>query len=71
MTLKLAAGLLALLFALFMLARNGLLVLAALRGVEPGERRKGRAVIPILNVLLALAILVVAVKGLVGALIRR
>jgi len=71
MDLKVAAGLLALLFALFMLARNGLLVLAVLRGGEPDERRKGRAVIPILNVLLALAILAVAVKGLVGALIRR
>ena len=31
----------------------------------------GRAIIPILNVLLALAILAVAVKGLVGALISR
>ena len=67
MTLQVAAGL----FAIYMLARHAPQAVRALRTAAPGERRMGRAVVPILNVIIALAILVVAVKGLVGALIRR
>jgi hypothetical protein len=68
MALQVTAGL----FAIYMLARHApQAVRALLRSAAPGERRMGRAVVPILNVILALAILVVAVKGLVGALIRR
>jgi len=54
------------LFALVMLARNGPLALRILRG----ERRTG-TVIAALNVVLAVAILVVAVKGLAERLISR
>jgi hypothetical protein len=67
MPLQVAAGL----FALYMLARHVPLAVQAVRKGVPGEGRLGRALVPILNVILALAILVVAVKGLVGALIRR
>jgi hypothetical protein len=67
MILQAAAGL----FALYMLARHVPLAVRALQGRGADGRRTGRALIPILNVLLALAILVVAVKGLAGALIRR
>jgi len=66
MVLQIAAGL----FAVYMLARHVPLALRALRG-GPGGRRPARAVVPVANVLLAIAILVVAVKGLAGALIRR
>jgi hypothetical protein len=65
MLLQVAAGL----FAIYMLARHVPLALRALRSSE--ERRPGRTIIPILNVVLALAILAVAVKGLAGALITR
>jgi hypothetical protein len=54
------------LFALVMLARNGPLALEVLRG----KRRTGN-VIAALNVVLAAAILVVAVKGLAETLISR
>ena len=54
------------LFALVMLARNGPLALRAFRG----ERRTGNVVAAV-NVLLAVAILVVAVKGLAERLISR
>jgi hypothetical protein len=57
------------LFAVYMLARHGPGAWSALRGRRPGGR--AGAVVPILNVVLALAILVVAVKGLAGALISR
>ncbi len=64
--LQLAAGL----FAIYMLVRHVPLAYRALhRGGEGG--RAGRAVVPIANVILAVAILAVAVKGLVGALARR
>jgi hypothetical protein len=64
--LQLAAGL----FAVYMLVRHVPLAYRALRGgAERG--RTGRAVVPIANVILAVAILAVAVKGLVGALARR
>jgi hypothetical protein len=64
--LQLAAGL----FAVYMLARHVPLAYRALRrGGEGGGA--GRAVVPIANVILAVAILAVAVKGLVGALARR
>jgi hypothetical protein len=65
MLLQLAAGL----FAVYMLARHVPLAVRALG--RSGERRPGRAIVPIVNVLLALAILAVAVKGLAGALISR
>jgi hypothetical protein len=52
------------LFALVMLMRNGPLALRLLRG----ERRPGN-VYAAVTVLLALAILVVAVKGIAGRLI--
>jgi hypothetical protein len=67
MILQAAAGL----FALYMLARHVPLAIRALRARDGEERRMGRAIIPILNVAVALAILAVAVKGLAGALIRR
>lgn len=67
MVLQAAAGL----FALYMLVRHVPLALRALRARDGEGRRMGRAVVPILNVLLALAILAVAVKGLAGAYIRR
>jgi hypothetical protein len=54
------------LFALVMLARNGPLALEVLRG----KRRTG-TVVAALNVVLAAAILVVAVKGLAETLISR
>ncbi|HVO19383.1 MAG TPA: hypothetical protein VMU15_09015 [Anaeromyxobacter sp.] len=66
MVLQIAAGL----FAVYMLARHVPIALRALRG-GPDGRRPARAVVPVANVLLAIAILVVAVKGLAGALIRR
>lgn len=65
MLLQVVAGL----FAVYMLVRHVPLAVRALRG--GGEHRAGRAVVPIVNVLLALAILAVAVKGLAGALITR
>jgi hypothetical protein len=57
------------LFAVYMLVRHGPSAYAALRGRRPGGRLG--AAIPILNVVLAFAILVVAVKGLAEALISR
>jgi hypothetical protein len=66
MVLQIAAGL----FAVYMLARHVPLAVRALRA-GPEGRRPGRAVVPVANVLLAVAILVVAVRGLAGALIRR
>jgi hypothetical protein len=60
------------LFAAYMLARNAPAACRALRGADPGgQPRVARAVVPVANVFLAFAILVVAVKGLAGALIRR
>jgi hypothetical protein len=56
------------LFAVYMLARHAPRAYAALRG-RAGDRVG--ALVPALNVALALAILVVAVKGLAGALISR
>jgi hypothetical protein len=53
------------LFAGFMLLRHGPRAVALLRG--QGTRAMG--VVSLLNVLLAVAILAVAVKGLVGGLI--
>ena len=66
MLLQIAAGL----FAVFMLVRHVPLALGALRR-GGDDHRTGRAVVPLLNVLLALAILAMAVKGLAGALISR
>jgi len=66
MVLQVAAGL----FAVFMLVRHVPLALRALRRGDD-EHRGGRAIVPILNVLLAVAILAMAVKGLAGALISR
>ena len=55
------------LFALFMLVRHGPRAVAVLRG--QGSRAMG--LVSVLNVLLAVAILAVAVKGLVSGLISR
>ncbi len=63
--LQTAAGL----FAVYMLVRYVPAAMRALRRSE--DQRPGRAVVPILNVLLALAILALAVKGLAGLLISR
>ncbi|WP_242392620.1 hypothetical protein [Anaeromyxobacter oryzisoli] len=57
------------LFAVYMLVRHVPRAAAALRGGAPGGR--AAATVAILNVALALAILVVSVKGLAGGLIRR
>jgi hypothetical protein len=57
------------LFAVYMLVRHGPRALAALRGRRRDDRMG--VVMPILNVVLALAILVVAVKGLAARLISR
>ena len=66
MLLEVAAGL----FAVFMLVRHVPLALRTLRRGE-SDHPAGRAIVPILNVLLAVAILAMAVKGLAGALISR
>jgi len=66
MVLQIAVGL----FALYMLVRHVPLALRALRG-GPDGRRPARALVPVANVLLAIAILALAVKGLAGVLIRR
>jgi hypothetical protein len=59
------------LFAVYMLARHVPLAYRALRS-PPAEGRGWRAALfPVFNVVLALAILVVAVKGLAGALMSR
>jgi hypothetical protein len=63
-------------FAAYMLVRHLPPALRALRGRgregEGGERPPPvAALVPVLNVLLAVAILALAVKGLAGALIRR
>jgi hypothetical protein len=55
------------LFAGFMLLRHGPRAVALLRGKGP----RAMGVVSVLNVLLAVAILAVAVKGLVGSLISR
>jgi hypothetical protein len=59
--------LLAALFGAYMLVRHGPRAAAALRGRDRGAR----AVVAVLNVLLAVAILAVAVKGIAGVLISR
>jgi len=66
MFLEVAAGL----FAVFMLVRHVPLALRTLRRGED-DHREGGAIVPILNVLLAVAILAMAVKGLAGALISK
>jgi hypothetical protein len=57
------------LFALFMLVRHGPRAVGVLRGTGQGPRAMG--LVSVLNVLLAVAILAVAVKGLVSGLISR
>ena len=66
MALQIAVGL----FALYMLVRYVPLASRGLRrrGADGGA---GRALIPLLNVLLAVGLLALAVKGLAGAFIRR
>jgi hypothetical protein len=56
-------------FALFMLVRHGPRAVAVARGRGAGPRAMG--LVSVLNVLLAVAILAVAVKGLVSGLISR
>ncbi len=73
MTVRLAVQVLAALFAVYMLFRYGRAALRALRGEE---RDRVAALMPLLNVALALAIiavaiLAVAVKGLAGRLMWR
>ena len=58
---------LAALFAVYMLLRHLPRVVRLVRSPE----RRGAVVIPLANVVLALAILAAAVKGLVGAVISR
>jgi hypothetical protein len=63
------------LFAAFMLVRHLPAAVRALRG-RTEEGRAGRpgvaaALVPLTNVVLALALLAMAVKGLAGVLIRR
>lgn len=62
--LNVAAGL----FALYMLSRHLPAALRALRA-PPDARRPGGAIVPIVNVVLALAILAMAVTRLAGGLI--
>lgn len=57
------------LFAMLMLTRHGPRAVSALRGSR-GEDRP-RSLVPLLNVAIAIAVLVVAVKGLARALITR
>jgi hypothetical protein len=60
------------LFATYMLTRHLPLLLRALRRPPAGEaRRPGRAIVPTLNVLLALALLTMAMTRLVGPLTTR
>lgn len=58
------------LFAVYMLARHVPRALAALRAPRASARRSA-AVVALLNVGLALAVLVVSVKGLAAALMHR
>ncbi len=58
------------LFAAYMLIRHVPRALAAL-GAPRGEVRRMDALVALLNVGLALAVLVVAVKGLAAGLIKR
>ncbi len=58
------------LFAVYMLVRHVPRVAAALRDRRPGAGRSA-GLVALLNVGLALAVLVVAVKGLAAALITR
>ncbi len=55
------------LFGAFMIARHGPRAVRLLRGDGP----RTAAIVSVLNLLLALGILVMAVKGLSGALISR
>ncbi len=55
------------LFGLFMLVRHGPRAVALLRG----QGSRSMAMVSLLNALLAVAILAVAVKGLVGRLMSR
>jgi small neutral amino acid transporter SnatA (MarC family) len=59
---------LAALFALYMLARYAP---AALRALDRRGADRSGAILPLLNVAIAIAILVVAVKGIAGRLISR
>ena len=65
MVFQVAVGL----FALYMLVRYVPLASRALRRRGPGDSAS-RALIPLLNVLLAVALLALAVKGLARTLIR-
>jgi len=67
MILHVAAGL----FALYMLFRHLPVVLRALRGGKADGRGVGPLAVSALNVLLALAILAVAVKGAAAAFIKK
>lgn len=58
---------LAALFAVFMLVRHGPRAVRLLRG----EGSRAAAAVSVLNVVLAVGILAMAVKGLVGSLITR
>ncbi len=58
---------LAALFAVYMLLRH----LPAVLRLARSREHRGGMVIPLVNVVLAVAILAVAVKGIVGALISR
>jgi hypothetical protein len=58
------------LFAAYMLVRHVPRFLAALKATRPGAGRTG-ALVAALNIGLALAVLVVAVKGLAAGLINR
>jgi hypothetical protein len=55
------------LFAVFMLVRHGPRAVAVVRGRAP----RAMGLVSVLNVVLAVAILAVAVKGLVSGLISR
>ncbi len=67
LTLQLVTGL----FAAFMLARNVPRVVRALRGSAGEAREPVRAVVPLINVVLALVLLTMAVKGLGRPLISK
>ena len=56
------------LFAAFMLFRHGTRAAALLRG---GASGRAMAIVSLVNVVLAVALLVLAVKGVVGGLISR
>ncbi len=59
------------LFAVYMLVRHVPRTVAALRAPRAGDGRRPATFVALLNVVLALAVLVVSVKGLAAALINR